>query len=98
MLDTASSITQQMKALKDKEAILQKKLDRLNALPVEHRLAEELHAEMCHADHTDRCGYTYGNDFTQGEKKRWVEKAEELLLIESDFEKVLLIAAILKKY
>lgn len=42
------------------------------------RLAEKLHKAFCNQPHEDRCGWYFGADWTRGERRRWLDKAEAM--------------------
>lgn len=48
----------------------------------ERQMAEKLHDKLCHSNHTDACGWYYGNwDKRTYEHRRYLEKAQKVLKI-----------------
>jgi hypothetical protein len=60
---------------------LKKEKAEFDSLPLNHRLADLLHAKFCFWNHTDGCGWYYFDDFTSSDKKPWVEKADNILRV-----------------
>lgn len=75
------------------ECIEEKKQEQAELTPA-HALAEELHAHLCHHNHTDGCGWFYDNwhkqlaDFSA--RKKYLEMAQRMLEI-ADLETILAI-------
>lgn len=88
-----SKLDQQIRDAEEKLNQLRNQRQRIDQLSAEQRLADYIHGRMCHADHTDQCGYYY-DDWIPGvpetrytrennangiERMRWYEKAHALL-------------------
>jgi hypothetical protein len=72
-----------LKNLKEEKSIIEKKIraSKYNSLDI--KIAEYLHERLCHHNHTDMCGWYYGewsDEVLRGSRKEYIEKAYKLRL------------------
>jgi hypothetical protein len=65
-------------------------------MPEDQRLAVELHAFLCHSNHTDGCGWGWEKDWTGYAHKRYLEKARNVLKTGLEFDTISTVIAAIR--
>ena len=73
-------LNEKIEKLETERTKVEEKLRDFEALPENKKLAEMLHAKLCHSNHTDGCGWFYGGwNNMRSSHTAYLEKAERLI-------------------